>query len=364
MTKNNMDNSFKVAVLFGGKSTEHEISVVSAMQVIRFLKARHEVIPIYITREGQWFTGDILSEINAFKDIDTSIKTCSSLAITPDSLTKTIENPLGKGFLNKPRQIDIDVVFPVLHGLHGEDGTVQGLLELADIPYVGSGVLASAIGIDKDVTKRFLLSNGVPVLNWLVFSRREWMPDEKAIMKIIEEKYQYPVIVKPADLGSSIGVNVVDNFDDLSAALSSAMYLDSKVIVEPYLENIIEVNCSVLGNDQPISSTTEQPLKFGDLLSFEDKYIHKNQERGMDGAKRIIPAPVSESQNEEIRNLAIRTFQVLGCKGVARVDFLVDTKTGDIFVNEINTLPGSIAYYLWKEAPYRITPEQLVDEIN
>ena len=281
----------------------------------------------------------------------------------PNSLLQIIENPLGKGLFKKPQKIDIDVVFPVLHGVHGEDGTVQGLLELADIPYVGSGVLSSAIGIDKEITKQFLIQNGIQVLSCLSFSRHDWMLDEEIVVKKIEGEYRYPGIIKPAHLGSSIGVKVANDIDDLTVAMNAAIYLDEKVIVEPYLVNSIEVNCSVLGNDQPIASITEQPLKQGDLLSFDDKYIHGSQSRSMDSAKRIIPAPVSESQNNKIHETAIKTFQVLGCKGVARIDFLLDSQTGNCYVNEINTLPGSISYYLWKEAPYNYSPEQLVDKL-
>ncbi len=354
---------FEVGVLFGGKSTEHEVSIVSAMQVVQFLAGRHHVIPIYISKDGSWLTGEKLTDLALYKNFDSLLKECFPVAFTPDTGLQVIKNPLPRGIFAKPEKINIDVVFPIFHGLHGEDGTIQGLLELSDIPYMGSGVLASAIGIDKAVTKQLLFANNIPALDYYAFTRYDWENLESETLKNIQEEFPFPIIVKPARLGSSIGVKVARDVDELSNVISIASRLDTKVLVEPYVKNCLEVNCSVLGNYNPIASTTEQPIRRGDLLSFEDKYIHEGSGRGMDNAQRIIPAPVSEKQNEEIQALALKVFKVLGCKGVARVDFLVDQDTGKIFVNEINTLPGSIAYYLWKEKPNSLSPEQLVDRL-
>ncbi len=363
MNNSSQQPRYEVGVLFGGKSTEHEVSIVSGLQVVQFLAARHHVIPIYITKDGSWLTGEKLTDLSLYSHFEALLKDCSPVAVTPDTVLQVIKNPTAGGIFGKPQKIKIDVIFPIFHGLHGEDGTVQGLLELSDIPYVGSGVLASAIGIDKIVTKQLLAAQGIPVLAYYAFTRFDWENSENEILRNIQEKYPFPVIVKPARLGSSIGIKVAKDIDELSNTISIASRLDTKILIEPYLKNCIEVNCAVLGNDNPIASTTEQPIRRGDLLSFEDKYVHEGSERGMDNAQRIIPAPVSEKQNEEIQALAIQVFKIIGCKGVARIDFLVDQDSSKIFVNEINTLPGSIAYYLWKEEPHNMSPEQLVDRL-
>jgi D-alanine-D-alanine ligase len=354
---------YEVGILFGGKSTEHEVSIVSAMQVVQFLSGRHHVIPIYISKDGIWLTSEKLTDLSLYSHFEALLKECSPVAFSPDTGLQVIKNPLSRGIFGKAEKVSLDVVFPIFHGLHGEDGTIQGLLELSDLPYVGSGVLASAVGIDKDVTKQLLSHQGIAVLEHVAFTRFDWEKDESAILKNIHARFSFPVIVKPARLGSSIGVKVARDADELSNLISIASRLDTKILVEPYLKNCLEVNCSLLGNYEPIASTTEQPLRRGDLLSFDDKYIHEGRERGMQSAQRVIPAPLTDRQNEEIQALAIRVFQALGCKGVARVDFLLDLEEGKIYVNEINTLPGSIAYYLWKEKPHFLSPEQLVDRL-
>jgi D-alanine-D-alanine ligase len=364
MKSSSKQTRYEVGVLFGGKSTEHEVSIVSAMQVVQFLAGRHHVIPIYIAKDGTWLTSEKLIDLSSYSHFETILKECTPVAFTPDPVLQVINNPMSRGIFGKAQSIKIDVVFPVFHGLHGEDGTIQGLLELTDIPYVGSGVLASAIGIDKIVTKQLLSAHTIPILDYYSFSRFDWENSESEILKEIQEKHPFPLIVKPARLGSSIGVKVAKDMDELGNTISIASRLDTRILIEPYLVNCIEVNCSVLGNEHnPIASTTEQPIHQGDLLSFEDKYIHEGRERGMDTAQRIIPAPVTEGTNQQIQALAIQVFKILGCKGVARVDFLVDRDSGKVFVNEINTLPGSIAYYLWKEEPHKMSPEQLVDRL-
>ncbi len=354
---------YEVGVLFGGKSTEHEVSIVSALQVIQFLARRHHVIPVYISKDGSWLTGEKLTDLASYKNFDSLLKECVPVAFTPDTDLGAIKNPLPRGVFTRAENVKIDVVFPIFHGVHGEDGTVQGLLELSDIPFVGSGVLASAIGIDKAITKQILFANGIPALDYAAFTRNDWENHESDTLQEIQEKFLFPVIVKPARLGSSIGVKVAKDLDELSNVISIASRLDTKILVEPYVKSCLEVNCSVLGNYDPIASTTEQPIRRGDLLSFEDKYIHDGSGRGMDTAQRVIPAPVTTQQNEEIQALALKVFKVVGCKGVARVDFLVDQDAGKVYVNEINTLPGSIAYYLWKEKPHSLSPEELVDRL-
>jgi len=260
-----------------------------------------------------------------------------------------------------------------MHGLHGEDGTIQGLLELANLPYTGSGVLASSICIDKILTKVILSGFGLPVLDYAWFYRSEWEQDEAAVLRKIESRLQYPLIIKPARLGSSIGVVKASNQDELKFNISVASHYDSKIIVEPFVQNRLEVNCAVLGNagaaspqHAPRPSVCEQPISRADLLSYEDKYLHGQSGRGMEGAKRIIPAPISAELTAQIQKMAVQAFEAVDAAGVTRVDFLLDQDTGKVYVNELNTLPGSIAYYLWQHEANpggSLSPQQLVDEL-
>ncbi len=354
-------NPSRIGVIFRSRNTEHEISIVTGMQVISFLSGRYDVVPIYITKDGAWLTGAKLSRIETFKSFNPKDPELQPVVITPDTGLQTIINPSPKGLLGKPKKIEIDVIFPTIHGLHGEDGTIQGLLELANIPYVGSGVLASSICMDKVVTKVVLKGNGLPVLDCIWFWRSDWEKDEDLIVHKIETQYTYPVIVKPARLGSSIGVVVAKDRDELKFNISVASNYDTKILVEPFIENHVEINCSVLGNENPRPSVCEQPLSRASLLTYEDKYLHGQSERGMEGAKRIIPAPISPEMTERIQQMAVDAFRSVDGAGIARVDFLLDKDTGEVYVNELNTLPGSIAFYLWKHSG--ISPQQLVDEL-
>ncbi len=352
---------YRVAVMFGGRSTEHEVSVVTGIQVMNYLAKTHEVIPIYITKDGHWLTGKKLTSLASYKKFDPKDPELERLVITPDTGLKAIRNPQPKGLLEKPRTIEIDVVFPAFHGMNGEDGTVQGLLELVDLPYVGSGVAASAVCIDKELTKVVLRGCGLDVLEYLAISRAEWEADEDTIVSKIEERFGYPVIVKPARLGSSIAVEVAHDADELKFHTSVASHFDAKIIIEPYLANKVDINCSVLGLDNPQPSILEQPVSKDTLLSFADKYLAGNRERGMEGAKRIIPAPISADMTAKIQRMAVQAFKAVGASGVARIDFLFDPAAHQVYVNEINTLPGSISYYLWE--PQGMTGEVLVEKL-
>jgi D-alanine-D-alanine ligase len=348
-------------VIFGGRSTEHEVSVVTGIQVMRLLAKHHTVIPIYITKDGSWFTGKKLTELDAYKGFNPKDPALEQVVITPDTGLQALLNPLPRGLLDKPKKLDLDVVFPTMHGMNGEDGTLQGLLELANLPYVGSGVLASAICIDKVATKAAMRGAGIPVLDYLGFSRAEWERDEDSLVKQVEAKFGYPVIIKPARLGSSIGIAVAHNQDDLKFNVSVASHFDSKLIVERYIQDRMEINCSVLGNLELVASVCEQPLSKEQFLSFEDKYLQNQRERGMEGAKRIIPAPISPEMTLKVQQMAIRAFQAVDGRGIARIDFMIDQYSGELYVNELNTLPGSIAFYLWE--PAGIKPEDLVDRL-
>jgi D-alanine-D-alanine ligase len=363
----------RVGVIFGSRNTEHEVSIVTGLQVIGFLAKRHEAIPIYITKDGAWLTGAKLAQLETYKKFDPKDPDLNQVVITPDAGLQAILNPSPKGVFNKPKKLELDVVFPAIHGLHGEDGTIQGLLELANLPYTGSGVLASSISIDKVLTKVVLSGHGLPVLDYVWLYRADWEQDEDAVVRKIESMIPYPLIIKPARLGSSIGVVKAANRDELKFNISVASHYDSKIIVEPFVNNRLEVNCSVLGNSgavqpkhAPHPSVCEQPISRADLLSYEDKYLHGQSGRGMEGAKRIIPAPVSAELTEQIQKMAVEAFQAVDASGVIRVDILLDQDTGKVYINEINTLPGSIAYYLWQDKSNpggSMAPEQLVDEL-
>lgn len=352
---------YRVGVIFGSRSTEHEVSVVTAMQVIRFLSERHDVVPIYITKSGSWVTGPKLATIDTYKAFEPEDSELRAIVITPDRGLQTILDPLPKGLLGKPRKLDLDVVFPVFHGVHGEDGTIQGLLELADLPYVGAGVLGSCVGIDKVVTKAVLRDNGIPVLDYMWFTRSDWEQDHQAIVNQALDLFSLPVIVKPARLGSSIGVQKASNQEDLEFAIDTAIHYDERILIEPSVENMQEINCAVLGNKNPIPSVCEQPVSRDALLSYRDKYLHDERERGMEGLDRIIPAPIEAELTKRIQQLAVQAFRCIGGLGLARVDFMIDQDTGNVYANELNTMPGSISFYLWEASG--ITPEQLVDRL-
>ncbi len=354
-------NRYKVGVIFGSRSTEHEVSVITALQVIDFLSDHHEVVPIYITKEGQWLTGESLGRVDTFKNFDPNNSSLQPVTLCPDPKLKLIVNPLGKGFLGKPKKLDVDVIFPAFHGAHGEDGTIQGLLELADIPYVGTRVLGSTVGIDKIATKAVLKENQIPVLDYCWFTRADWEDDAQTIISKIEAQFSYPVIVKPAGLGSTIGIQKADSSNDLIFAIDGAIHFDKRILIEPYLDQLIEVNCSVLGNNAPKPSLCEQPVSREQFLSYDDKYLHEESDQGMAGATRIIPAPISPEMTEEIQDLAIKSFKSLDCLGLVRADFLIDKATQNIYVNEVNTLPGSISFYLWE--PSGISPQELVNTL-
>jgi D-alanine-D-alanine ligase len=352
---------YRVGVAFGGRSTEHEVSVVTAMQVIRALSERHDVTPIYITKDGAWLTGKKLARMETYRGLTLRDPDLQSIVITPDTGLQALLNPLPSGLMGKPRKLELDLVFPVFHGAHGEDGAFQGLLELANLPYVGPGVLASAIGMDKLATKAVLRQAGLPVLDWMGFSRADWERDSEVVLADIGRRFAFPLIVKPSGLGSSIGVQRVDKAEDLAFAIDVAIHFDQRIMVEPCVADRTEVNCAVLGMDPLIASVCEQPVSSGPLLSYNDKYLHEGRERGMEGAARVIPAPIRPDQTEQVQAMAIAAFRAIGCAGTARIDFLLDQSTDTVYVNELNTIPGSMAFYLWE--PSGIKPEALVDRL-
>ena len=339
-----------VALIFGGCTPEHEVSIVTAHQVYIALQENYHVIPIYVTKNGEWLTGDALGDLSAFTDgtlPHPSDFDKITIEFYPEPrFVVTSKHWIGRN-VQKRTALPIDVVFPAIHGMHGEDGTLQGLLELMNLPYVGAGVVGSAVGMDKIMMKAILSENALPVLPYLYWTHHDWNTLRDEILEEVETTLSYPLFVKPAMSGSSIGVSHVKDQNELLVAAEVAGQYSRRTLVEKAVEQPLEINCAVMGIEDPIASVCEQPVTQTNFLSFDDKYIHQEAENsGMAGADRKIPAPISEELTSHIQGLAVSTFQVLDCAGVARIDFLVDTEH-NVYVNEINTIPGSYSYYLW-----------------
>ncbi|MDO5395557.1 MAG: D-alanine--D-alanine ligase family protein [Bacteroidales bacterium] len=341
-----------IGIFFGGRSTEHEISVISANQAMHAVdKDRFDVTPIYITKDGRWFTGSALMDISAYRDIPALLKQCTPVYMRPiygDFNLYTEQN----GFMKKGVKsvACLDVAIPVLHGSNGEDGTFQGVLQSTGLPFAGCDVLSSANGMDKITMKMILQADGIPVVDYVWFTDKQWFSQRDRLIGKIEDKLGYPVIIKPANLGSSVGIARADNRETLIAKVSEAEKYSSRIIVEHLVENLQEINCSVLGNcDEYRMSVLEEPIKSGEILSYEDKYMGGSKgAKGMQASQKRIPADLPAQMTERIQFLAGETFRVLGCHGVSRVDVIVDRDDSSIYVNEINTIPGSLSFYLWE----------------
>ena len=353
-----------VALIFGGRTPEHEVSIVTAHQVCLALLENHNVNPIYVTKNGEWLTGDAFYNLSTFTEgalpqPSNFDKVTVEFHSEPTFVVNS-EHWLGQN-LRKRTVLPVDVVFPAIHGMHGEDGTLQGLLELMNLPYVGAGVVGSAVGMDKIVMKAILNENRLPILPYVWWNHQEWDIGADEIIEDVETTLSYPLFVKPAMGGSSIGVAYVENLDELLSAVEVAGHYSRRMLAEKAVENPVEINCAVIGTDEPTASVCEQPITAANFLSFDDKYIHQEDESsGMAGADRKIPAPISEELTLHIQQLATRAFQVLDCAGVARIDFLIDADE-NVYVNEINTIPGSYSYYFWTHQGIEFP--QLVSEL-
>jgi D-alanine-D-alanine ligase len=349
----------RIGVVFGGRSAEHEVSVITAHQVMDALEvAGYSVLPIYICKQGDWYAGRPLHSIELYRKFSRNpeaIEGVYRVCLSPDrSVRQLVDHPQRKRpLLHRSPQLWADAFFPVVHGSFGEDGTLQGLFELADVPYVGSGVAASAIGMDKIRTKAICTSSAIPVLGCLSISRIGWRADSQAFLDTVERQYRYPVIVKPVCLGSSIGVTRCENRAQLQRALETSLLFDERALVERALTNFTEINCSVLGPPERVS-VCEQPCTNGPVLSFDAKYKSGRKQAalgmktGMASLERIVPAKISAELTGCVQALSAKLFQAIGASGVARADFLVDTDENRLYLNEINTMPGSLAFYLWE----------------
>lgn len=353
-----------IGVFFGGRSTEHEISVISASQAMAAIdRDVYDVTPVYITKEGRWFTGEALTEVSNYRDPKKLLQQCSEVYMRPAYGDSNLYMARRKMF-GTDVAAHIDVAIPVLHGANGEDGTIQGLFDLIGLPFAGCDVLASANGMDKITMKMILQACEVPVVDYVWFTDKEWFDNRQAVVDRIESKIGYPVIVKPSNLGSSVGIGRAADRERLVQCVTDATSYSSRIIVEHMVDNLKEINCSVLGDcDEYQTSVCEEPIKSGEILSYEDKYMGGSKgSKGMQASAKRIPADLPEATSDRIRFLAGETFRVLSCHGVSRVDVIMDEDNGQIYVNEINTIPGSLSFYLWEASgiPFAELMDRLV----
>lgn len=354
-----------VAVFFGGRSVEHEISIISALQAINaFNKDKYEVYPVYISKQGRWYTGADLLEIKNYKNPEMLLQKVEEVYMRPEFGDFKLYRAKEKSSLfskKDPVICELHAALPVLHGSHGEDGMFEGLLETIGIPYAGCDTLSSANGMDKITMKMILAANDIPVVDFVWFTEKQWFKEKDLLIDKIESTLGYPVIVKPANLGSSIGISKASDREELLEKVSFAEKFSNRIIVEKMVKDMMEINCSVLGDcDDFQTSVCEEPISNGDFLSYEEKY-GSGAKAGMQSAEKRIPADIPIELSEKIRFLAGDTFRVLSCQGVSRVDVMVDKKTNEIYVNEINTIPGSLSFYLWEETG--ITFPKLIDKL-
>jgi D-alanine-D-alanine ligase len=375
----------RVGVLFGGRSGEHEVSLLSAASVLNAIdKKKYEVVSIGITKQGRWVTAAHAERLLQGQPAETP-EPRHLRAGDPEATSSAAVLARGEGVVVPPmpgdnhaslvpfetdahelpaavHSVDVDIIFPVLHGTFGEDGTIQGLLELADIAYVGAGVLGSAAGMDKDVMKRLFRDAGLPIVKHVTVLRSDWRERPKKVRKQIESSLKYPVFVKPANLGSSVGISKVHDSSELAAAMDEAARFDRKLVIEQGVGGAKgkarEIECSVLGNDKPIASVAGEIVPIKEFYDYDAKYL-------VEGSKSVIPAKIGKAKQKEVQRLAITAFQAVDCAGMARVDFLMDPRTKKMYVNEVNTIPGftSISMYPKMWAASGISYPELMDRL-
>lgn len=373
----------KLGIFFGGKSVEHEISIISMIEAtLRMNEDKYELVPIYISKEGVLYTGEDLLDLEMYKDMPVLLKRCYKVAVVNDGQkVNVVRCPapiIGKRVLNT-----IDVAFPIVHGTNVEDGTIAGFLNMLDIPYVGPDILASSIGMDKILMKKVLRDSEIPVVDYVSFYSMEYVKDEEKYLTQIAEEIGYPVIVKPGNLGSSVGIKKAKDINQLEEAIEFAMEFSDRVIVEKAIVNLKEINCAVIGNITETEATEcEEPILAGEILSYTDKYVGDGKVKGgkwipnklgVKGARKgaggvnnslegkKLPADIPDNIKNEIQSLAKETFKVLGCSGIARIDFLIDQdEDNKVYVNEINTIPGALSWYLFEASGRKF--EEVLDE--
>ena len=358
-----------IAVFFGGESVEHEVSIISAHQAIEALdKNKYNVIPVYVSKERKLYVSDLLKDMSNYKDLKHLISQCTQVSIASED-NRVVIRPV-KPSLFGPKELGIiDVAIPVMHGTNGEDGTIQGFFEMLKVPYAGCDLYGAAIGQDKVLQKNVLNDNNLPITNWFWVYGAEMDTRQSEILDKVH-RLIYPVIIKPARTGSSVGISIAHNDEEYLACFDEARQYDEKIITEKVVKPMREINCSVVGDSYScVASVLEEvsSVSQDELLSFSDKYLgggkstKSESSKGMASTARIVPAPLTDEQTRLIQQLAKETFRVLGTSGVCRIDFLMDADTKKVYVNEINTIPGSLAFYLWQAAG--VSFSELMDKL-
>ena len=358
-----------IAVFFGGESVEHEVSIISAHQAIEALdKNKYNVIPVYVSKERKLYVSVLLKDMSNYKDLKQLISQCTQVSITSE-YNRVVIRPVKTSLFGRKELGTIDVAIPVMHGTNGEDGTIQGFFEMLKVPYAGCDLYGAAIGQDKVLQKNVLSDNNLPITNWFWVYGSEMDTHQSEILDKVH-RLIYPVIIKPARTGSSVGISIAHNDEEYLACFDEARQYDEKIITEKVVKPMREINCSVVGDSYScVASVLEEvsSVSQDELLSFSDKYLGggKNSKsqgsKGMASTARIVPAPLTDEQTRLIQQLAKETFRVLGTSGVCRIDFLMDADTKKVYVNEINTIPGSLAFYLWQAAG--VSFSELMDKL-
>lgn len=360
----------KIGVIFGGRTVEHEISIITANQAITNInKEKYEIIPIYISKSGKMYTGEKLLDLKEYRDLEQLVKECEEIVLVNNGEKANVLRVKNKMFSNNIIN-SIDLAFPIMHGTNGEDGSIQGFLEILGVPYIGPDVLASSIGMDKIMMRRLLKEQQIPSLDYVAFYSLDYIRNEEKYIKEVEEKISYPVIVKAGNLGSSVGIKKAKNRNQLAEAIEFAMEFSDRIMVEKAIENLKEINCSVIGDMiEAQASICEEPIGSDEILSYTDKYVGNSKTKGgtksqgMATLQRKVPAEISEETTKQIQEIAVKTFKILGCNGVSRIDFMIDLNDNNIYVNEINTIPGALSYYLW-EATGKTFEKELDDLVE
>lgn len=348
-----------LAVFFGGRTAEHDVSIITGTQFIENAdKSKYNILPIYISRKGEWYYGKQLADARFFLNPDFSQKGIEKVFFFPEAGARMLYKR-GRFGLKEVEMIDVAAI--AMHGMHGEDGTLQGLFELADMPYTSAGVTGSAVGMDKIIMKAAFKGLGIPVLDCIYFSRVEYEKDAGSILKKAEDAMPYPMIVKPASLGSSIGITKAKNREELKTGIDVAMHFDRRILIEPAIQDLTEINCAVIGlGSEAKASLCERPVTTKEVLDFSEKYLHnQNGSKGMKSLDRELPAKISKEMEEEIHRLSLEIFKGMDMAGVVRIDYMIDNASNTLYANEINTIPGSFAFYLYE--PMGIPYAQLID---
>jgi len=356
-----------IAVFFGCRSVEHEVSIISAVQAMNSInREKYDVTPIYVYKDGTMYNGDALFKIEEYKNIPELLKKTDKVQLLRQN-GEVLMVKQKSSLLNKKKSVVIDLAFPIVHGTNCEDGTIAGYFEFLGLPYISCDILSAAVGMNKAVFKDVLKNAGLPILDCVRIRAREYSLNKEEIMKTISNKIGFPLIIKPINLGSSVGISKVNTVNDLDIAITEAFSYAEEILAEKAITNLREINCSVLGDaDECEASVCEEPFMHDEILSYEDKYIsnsNKTGTKGMASLSRKIPADLEESKSNEIRKLACEIFKTLGCSGIVRIDFMIDKDTDTVYANEINTIPGSLAFYLWEATGLKYTDmiDRLVD---